>query len=124
MRPRALSLLAVVLLLAACDNTNPTQPLTLDVMLEAEPATMSVGEASTITISAFGPEGNPGAGAPVKMETSLGKLTRVQFRLDPSGEATSTLQSTAESGTATISAVVTVQGVEYSATIEVEIIEP
>lgn len=121
MRPITLTLLGALAFLPACDNTDPVSPQTLTVIVNAEPQSVAPGQSSTITVSAFHPDGSPTARAPVKMATTLGMLERGQFLLDRSGQGSTVLQAGTESGTATVSAIVTVAGLESEGAIDVEI---
>lgn len=119
----ALVALSAVALLTACDNTDPVSPQALTVIVNAEPPSVQPGQSSTITVSAFQPEGDPAVRTPVKLETTLGRLTRSQFLLNGVGQGSTVLESGAEAGTATVSAIVTVGGTESLGSIEVEILE-
>lgn len=123
MKRLALVALSTVALLTACDNTDPVSPQALTVIVNAEPPSIGPGQTSTITVSAFRPEGDPAARAPVQLETTLGRLTRAQFLLDRAGQGSTVLESGAEPGTATVSAIVTVGGMESLGSIEIEILE-
>lgn len=116
--------LAACAVLPACDNTDPVSSQELALIVNAEPPAVTVGEASTITVSAFRPDGGPAVRAPVQMETTLGTLARSQFLLDRSGRGSTVLESGAEPGTATVSAIVTVGGLETLGSIDVEILAP
>lgn len=124
MRPLALTTLAVLAVLPACDNTDPVSPQALTVLLNAEPPAIEPGQASTIAISAFDPSGSPAARAPALLETTLGRLTRSQLLLDGSGRGSTVLEAGEEPGTATITATVTLAGLASTATVDVEIMTP
>lgn len=121
MRPITLTVLGALAFLPACDNTDPVSPQASTVIVNAEPPSVAPGQSSTITVSAFQPDGSPAARAPVKMATTLGMLERGQFLLDRSGQRSTVLQAGTEPGTATVSAIVTVAGLESEGAIDVEI---
>lgn len=122
MRPLAPFALCALALLAACDNTDPVSPQALTVIVNAEPPSIQSEQSSTITVSAFLPDGAPAGGAPVKLETTLGTLTRTQFLLDGGGRGSTMLEAGTELGTATLTAVVTVGAEETAGTADVEIV--
>lgn len=121
MKSLVLVALSAVAFLTACDNTDPVSPQASTVIVNAEPPSVAPGQSSTITVSAFQPDGSPAARAPVKMATTLGMLERGQFLLNRSGQGSTVLQAGTESGTATVSAIVTVAGLESEGAIDIEI---
>lgn len=124
MTRRTVGLVAALATLLACDNTGPTDPPALTVIVDAQPPTVEVGDPATVTVSAFRPDGTPTAGAPVKMRSTLGRLARSQFFLDASGQGSTVLDSGSEPGTATVSAIVTVGGVESEGSFDLEVVVP
>lgn len=122
MKRLVLVALSAVALLTACDNTDPVSPQALTVIVNAEPPSVEPGQTSTITVSAFRPEGDPARRAPVQLETTLGQLTRTQFLLDGRGRGSTVLEAGTEAGTATLTAIVTVGAEEMTGTVDVEIV--
>ncbi|MGH9379515.1 MAG: hypothetical protein ACRD2Z_02720 [Thermoanaerobaculia bacterium] len=124
MRRTTLGALVACAALAACDNTDPVSPQAITVIVNAEPPTVEVGQTSTITVSAFRPDGSPTARAPVNVETTLGTLASSQFLLDGSGQGSTVLDAGEEPGTATITATVTDDDQEVTGILDVEITTP
>jgi hypothetical protein len=118
--------LALLLLpfLPGCDNSDPVGPRNRVVTVTATPGQIEVGQTSAIDVTAVNPDGNPAAGEPLSLTTSLGTLEETSFVLDSTGMAETVLTAGEDAGTAVITATVTAGGQPNTGSTSVEITEP
>ncbi|MEZ5331946.1 MAG: invasin domain 3-containing protein [Thermoanaerobaculia bacterium] len=127
MRWRLTTLAGALLLFAllpGCDSASPTGPRTVLITVTAMPASIGVGETSTITITVIDSDGNPIGGIPTALTTTLGTLEETSLDLDAMGHAETMLEGGMTAGTATVSATVTYLGVPTTGAGTVAITEP
>lgn len=104
MRRLALLLLAVPLLVSACDSASPVAPQGTILTISASPTQITSIGSATIRVVALKPNGTPvSPGTVIRLSSTLGDIEPT-VETDEQGEAFGTLRGTGRKGTATVTA--------------------
>jgi hypothetical protein len=108
--------------LGGCDSGSPAAPTQTVLGVVANPATITVNQASELTVTGSGPFGNAlTPGTQLVLSTTLGRLSQESVTADASGRASAILTAESQIGTATVTVAFEGGRSPQSASVDVEI---